>query len=195
MAACGATLIVALAAAAADDVCEKLSLADFPGEHYASVRDLTHAIRAAPPVPEARGVEQLPVPEFSARHRQLQRYRDGDPAAMATALPKLLRVVKLLTEHYAPAFPTGRAGFADYIPAGAEQRALNITPLTTRSDLYNIFFMEDEGVAWLFWLVKRAFHAYAERYRLDLRRPWYIHGWANCFRQGDGIRLHSHDTR
>lgn len=190
-------MLIALAATAAtgtDGVCEALSLEDFPDEHVVSVRDLTSAIRAASPA-EKRSVAQLPVPPFSAARRQLQRYTDADPSATAAALPKLTRIVQLLSEHYVPAFPTGRAGFSDYIPQGDAQRALNITPLTTRSDLYNIFFLEDAGVAWLYWLVKRAFHAYAEEYGLDLRRPWYIHGWANCFRRGDGIRLHSHDTR
>lgn len=67
----------------------------------------------------------------------------------------------------------------------------NEPKLTSRSDRYNIFYWDEPWVGDYYWTIKRAFEHYIEHYNIVIDKPLYIHGWANCFREGI-ISWHKH---
>ena len=166
---------------------------DFPSGHYVSARPLTAAVLAARPPDEEllADLDSPGLPEV-ALSKRVQRYRSDN---IQSALLGLSMQVKRLLNVWGREYPTGRRGYSEYIPTGDELRKRRETPLTTKSDLYNVFFLDDPAVGQLYWFVKRAFHAYAREYNLTLDRTWWLHGWANCFRRDDGISFHSHGVR
>ena len=63
--------------------------------------------------------------------------------------------------------------------------------LTARSDNYNLFYLDAPVVGQYYAAVKRGFHRVLALYGLPRVRYW-LHGWANCFRLGQGIHWHQH---
>ena len=47
----------------------------------------------------------------------------------------------------------------------------------------------------LFWLLHSGFIRYAQQRNFVLRHPLFIHLWANCNRQGQGLKRHSHGDK
>lgn len=64
--------------------------------------------------------------------------------------------------------------------------------LSTRASLYNIFYIDRPEIGIYYWYVKILFHHYMKTFKLDKSVPWWIHGWANCFRGGSNIGFHAH---
>ena len=64
----------------------------------------------------------------------------------------------------------------------------DLPKLTARSDNYNLFYLEDDVVGQYYAVVKRAFHRVLDLYpRIPRNVRYWLHGWANCFRLGQGI--------
>ena len=70
----------------------------------------------------------------------------------------------------------------------------DLPKLTARSDNYNLFYLDDPVVGQYYAVIKRSFHRLLDLYGLDKTRRYWLHGWANCFRLGQGIHWHAHGS-
>ena len=60
------------------------------------------------------------------------------------------------------------------------------------ADRWNLFQLDTPATAGLFWGVKAAFHRFLDVYPALKRQPYYVHGWALCMREGEGLGWHDH---
>lgn len=161
------------------------STAEFPSRYQTSVRGLSQAILDARPV----DVEFLEFPvSLQDWSRWMLKMRvSGDMERMKHEVVRIERHFRRIQSM------RGSRNLQSFLPAAfTRDDNLDIFRLTSYADYYNVFFLDSPVVASLYWKVKAAFRQYAQVYNLDLTRPYFIHGWFNCFRGGGKIRFHRH---
>lgn len=162
---------------------------DFPSNYCMSSRRLTSSILSTRPqnLPTVR--VEYNVPTASKFNYMLQ----VDPSAILKQedVAALKQEVARIENHFRaiPAFSKQGSNPSNF---GVQEPGSDDFQLTSLAHLYNLFFLNSDHIGKLYWAVKVSFHQYAEVHRLDLSRPYFIHGWLNCFRRGGHIKFHAH---